>query len=338
MASTTQVGRRLLGKQGLEVSALGLGCMGMSAFYGAPKPDADMIQLIHQALDLGITFFDTSDIYGPHTNEILLGKAFKGIRDKVEIATKFSISFEGGGVSIRGDEDYVLKACDSSLQRLGVDYVDLYYQHRVDTGVPIEITVGAMKKLVEQGKVKYLGLSEASADTIRRAHAVHPITALQLEWSLWTRDIEKEIVPLCRELGIGLVPYSPLGRGFFSGKAVTEALDPSDWRNHLPRFQNADRNKILYDRVSVFASKKGYSPGQLALAWVLGQGEDVVPIPGTTKLANLRENIGALAVKLSEEEKAEVASFVPEDEVAGERYREELSRTTWVHANTPKLE
>eukprot|EP00270_Netrium_digitus_P017039 TRINITY_DN618_c0_g1_i3.p1 TRINITY_DN618_c0_g1~~TRINITY_DN618_c0_g1_i3.p1 ORF type:complete len:214 (-),score=24.79 TRINITY_DN618_c0_g1_i3:80-721(-) len=198
MASTTQVGRRLLGKQGLEVSALGLGCMGMSAFYGAPKPDADMIQLIHQALDLGITFFDTSDIYGPHTNEILLGKAFKGIRDKVEIATKFSISFEGGGVSIRGDEDYVLKACDSSLQRLGVDYVDLYYQHRVDTGVPIEITVGAMKKLVEQGKVKYLGLSEASADTIRRAHAVHPITALQLEWSLWTRDIEKEIVPLCR--------------------------------------------------------------------------------------------------------------------------------------------
>eukprot|EP00270_Netrium_digitus_P017040 TRINITY_DN618_c0_g1_i4.p1 TRINITY_DN618_c0_g1~~TRINITY_DN618_c0_g1_i4.p1 ORF type:complete len:350 (-),score=62.43 TRINITY_DN618_c0_g1_i4:75-1091(-) len=338
MASILEVGRRRLGTQGLEVSALGLGCMGMSAFYGPPKPEPDMIQLIHQALDLGITFFDTSDVYGPHTNELLLGKAFKGIREKVEIATKFSITVEDGARSIRGDEDYVLKACDGSLQRLGVDYVDLYYQHRVDTGVPIEITVGAMKKLVEQGKVKYLGLSEASADTIRRAHAVHPITALQLEWSLWTRDIEKEIVPLCRELGIGLVPYSPLGRGFFSGKAVSEKLDPSDWRNNLPRFQNVDRNRVLYDRVSGYASKKGCRPGQLALAWVLGQGEDVVPIPGTTKLANLRENIGALAVKLSEEEKAEVASFVPEDAVAGERYGEGFIQATWVHANTPKLE
>ncbi|KAF5207706.1 NAD(P)-linked oxidoreductase superfamily protein, partial [Thalictrum thalictroides] len=235
-----------LGSQGLEVSAQGLGCMGMSMFYGPPKPEAEMINLIHHAIDNGITFLDTSDIYGPFTNEILLGKALKGIRHKVELATKFGASFADGKASIRGDPAYVRAACEASLKRLQVDYIDLYYQHRVDTTVPIEATVGELKKLVEEGKIKYIGLSEASASTIRRAHAVHPITAVQLEWSLWTRDVEEEIIPTCRELGIGIVAYSPLGRGFLSsGPKMVEELSPDDARRNLPRFksENLEHNK-----------------------------------------------------------------------------------------------
>ncbi|KAF8032223.1 hypothetical protein BT93_D1216 [Corymbia citriodora subsp. variegata] len=231
MASTT-VRRIKLGSQGLEVSAKGLGCMGMSAFYGPPKSDADMIALIHHAVNSGVTFLDTSDFYGPHTNEILLGKALKGgVRQKVELATKFGISFADGKREIRGDPAYVRAACEASLKRLDVDCIDLYYQHRIDSRVPIEVTIGELKKLIEEGKIKYIGLSEASASTIRRAHAVHPITAVQLEWSLWTRDVEAEIVPTCRELGIGIVAYSPLGRGFFSiGSKLVENLSKDDYR------------------------------------------------------------------------------------------------------------
>ncbi|XVF84497.1 hypothetical protein PTKIN_Ptkin17bG0041500 [Pterospermum kingtungense] len=230
--ATPKAGRIKLGSQGLEVSAQGLGCMGMSAFYGPPKPEADMIALIHHAINSGVTHLDTSDVYGPHTNEILLGKALKdGVRDRVELATKFGIDYTDGRREIRGDPAYVRAACEGSLKRLGVDCIDLYYQHRIDTRVPIEVTIGELKKLVEEGKIKYIGLSEASASTIRRAHAVHPITAVQLEWSLWSRDVEAEIIPTCRELGIGIVAYSPLGRGFFSsGPKVVETLSDNDFR------------------------------------------------------------------------------------------------------------
>ncbi|KAL1154407.1 hypothetical protein V6Z11_A09G238900 [Gossypium hirsutum] len=230
--ATAKVGRAKLGSQGLEVSAQGLGCMGMSAFYGPPKPESDMIKLIHHAIDSGITLLDTSDVYGPHTNETLLGKALKdGVRERVELATKFGIDYTDGKRDIRGDPAYVRAACEGSLKRLGVDCIDLYYQHRIDTKVPIEVTIGELKKLVEEGKVKYIGLSEASASTIRRAHAVHPITAVQLEWSLWSRDGEADIIPTCRELGIGIVAYSPLGRGFFSfGPKIVETLSNDDFR------------------------------------------------------------------------------------------------------------
>ncbi|KAL6344115.1 hypothetical protein AAG906_029783 [Vitis piasezkii] len=254
------VRRMKLGSQGLEVSAQGLGCMGMSAFYGPPKPEEDMIALIHHAVNSGITLLDTSDMYGPFTNEILLGKALKGgVREKVELASKFRIIFADGKRDVRGDPAYVRAACEASLKRLEVDCIDLYYQHRIDTRVPIEVTIGELKKLVEEGKIKYIGLSEASASTIRRAHAVHPITAVQLEWSLWTRDVEEEIVPTCRELGIGIVAYSPLGRGFFSsGTKLIENLSNNDFRKNLPRFQpeNLGHNKILYERVSEIATRK----------------------------------------------------------------------------------
>ncbi|XP_027165332.1 auxin-induced protein PCNT115-like [Coffea eugenioides] len=337
MAAPVTVPRIKLGSQGLEVSAQGLGCMGMSAFYGPPKPEPDMIKLIHHAISRGITLLDTSDAYGPHTNEILIGKALKGgNREKVELATKFAFTYEGGQFGIRGDPDYVRAACEGSLKRLGLDCIDLYYQHRIDTNVPIEVTVGELKKLVEEGKIKYIGLSEASASTIRRAHAVHPITAVQLEWSLWTRDIEEEIIPTCRELGIGIVAYSPLGRGFFSsGPKLVENLTDDDYRKYMPRFQaeNLEHNKNLYEQVNAIASRKGCTPSQLALAWVHHQGKDVCPIPGTTKIENLDQNIRALSVKLSAEEMAELESIA--SAIKGERYESDAG--TWKTSETPPL-
>ncbi|KAI9119574.1 hypothetical protein K1719_009450 [Acacia pycnantha] len=334
-----KVGRIKLGSQGLEVSAQGLGCMSMSAGYGPPKPEPNMIALIHHAIQSGVTFLDTSDIYGPHTNEILLGKALKGgVRNKVELASKFGIGFADGRVDIRGDPAYVRAACEASLKRLEVDCIDLYYQHRVDTRVPIEVTIGELKKLVEEGKVKYIGLSEASASTIRRAHAVHPITAVQLEWSLWARDVEEEIIPTCRELGIGIVAYSPLGRGFFtSGAKVAESFSENDFRKHVPRFhpENLKHNNIIFERVSEMAKSKGCTTSQLALAWLHHQGNDVCPIPGTTKIENLNQNIGALSVKLTPEEMAELESFVAGDAVKGERSTAALA--TYKDADTPPL-
>ncbi|XP_061994733.1 probable aldo-keto reductase 2 [Rosa rugosa] len=333
------VRRMKLGSQGMEVSAQGLGCMGMSAFYGPPKPEADMIKLIHHAVDSGITFLDTSDNYGPHTNEILLGKVLSGgVRDKVELATKFGIRFADNKMEIRGDPAYVRAACEGSLKRLGVDSIDLYYQHRIDTRVPIEVTVGELKKLIEEGKIKYIGLSEASASTIRRAHAVHPITAVQLEWSLWSRDVEEEIIPSCRELGIGIVAYSPLGRGFLSsGANFIENLPNDDYRKNMPRFQagNLEHNKTIFVRVSDLAARKGCTPSQLALAWVHHQGNDVCPIPGTTKIENLNQNIGALSVNLTPEELVELESFASADSVKGDRYQNGIS--TWMNSETPPL-
>ncbi|XP_015962471.1 probable aldo-keto reductase 2 [Arachis duranensis] len=335
-----KVGRMKLGSQGLEVSQQGLGCMGMSAFYGPPKPEPDMISLIHYAAESGVTFLDTSDVYGPHTNEILLGKALKGgVREKVELATKFGISMSDGfKVEIRGDPSYVRAACEGSLKRLDIDCIDLYYQHRIDTRVPIEVTIGELKKLVEEGKIKYIGLSEASASTIRRAHAVHPITAVQLEWSLWSRDVEEEIVPTCRELGIGIVAYSPLGRGFLSsGTKLIENLSENDFRKYMPRFQpeNLEKNKTIFERVNEMAAKKGCTPSQLALAWVHHQGNDVCPIPGTTKIDNLNQNIGALSVKLTPQEMTELESFAAADAVKGDRYASDI--TTWKKSDTPPL-
>ncbi|CAI9271454.1 unnamed protein product [Lactuca saligna] len=335
----TGVRRIKLGSQGLEVSALGLGCMGMSAFYGDPKPEPDMIKLIHHAINAGVTFLDTSDIYGPQTNEILIGKALKGgTREKVELATKFGIKYDSAAMEVCGDPAYVKYACEASLKRLGVDCIDLYYQHRIDKRVPIEITMGAMKELVEEGKIKYVGLSEASASTIRRAHAVHPITAIQLEWSLWSRDVEEDIIPTCRELGIGIVAYSPLGRGFFSsGPKMLENLDASDFRKYMPRFQaeNLEHNTKMFERVNEMATKKGCTPSQLSLAWVHHQGNDVVPIPGTTKIENLEQNIGALSVKLTPEDMAELEAIASADSVKGDRYGAGIS--TYQDSDTPPL-
>ena len=334
------MGRIKLGSQGLEVSAQGLGCMGMSAFYGPPKPEEDMIKLIHHAVDSGVTFLDTSDVYGPHTNEILLGKALKGgMREKVELATKFGVILADGKMEVRGDPAYVRAACEGSLKRLEIDCIDLYYQHRIDTRVPIEITMGELKKLVEEGKIKYIGLSEASAATIRRAHAVHPITAIQLEWSLWTRDVEEQIVPTCRELGIGIVSYSPLGRGFFSsGPKMVDTIAKDDFRKHLPRFQaeNLEHNKTMFERVNEMAKKKGCTPGQLALSWVHHQGSDVCPIPGTTKIENFDQNIGALSVKLTPEEMAELESIVSAEAVKGDRFSGGTA-FSWMESDTPPL-
>ncbi|XP_059650924.1 auxin-induced protein PCNT115-like [Cornus florida] len=330
------VRRIKLGTQGLEVSAQGLGCMGMSAAYGPPKPDQDMIALIHHAVNAGVTHLDTSDLYGPHTNEILIGKALKGgMREKVELATKFGIRFVDGNTLINGDPAYVRAACEASLKRLDIDCIDLYYQHRIDTRIPIEVTMGELKKLVEEGKIKYIGLSEASASMIRRAHAVHPITAVQLEWSLWARDVEEEIIPTCRELGIGIVAYSPLGRGFFSsGPKLVENLSNGDFRKYNPRFQgeNLEHNKNLFERVSEMAARKQCTTSQLALAWVHHQGNDVCPIPGTTKIENLKQNIGALSVKLTPEEMAELAAIASADAVKGERYGP--SMTTWENSHS----
>ncbi|KAI5076144.1 hypothetical protein GOP47_0008209 [Adiantum capillus-veneris] len=308
------VPRIKLGSQGLEVSAQGLGCMSMSGNYGPPKPEEDMIHLIRYAVnELGVTFLDTSDIYGPHHNELLLGKALKGIREKVQLATKFGIYYEDGKAIFRGDPDYVRACCEASLKRLEVDCIDLYYVHRIDASIPIEVTVGEMKKLVEEGKIKYVGLSEASASTIRRAHAVHPITAVQLEWSLWTRDAEREVIPTCRELGIGIVPFSPLGQ------------DNDMRKTSQPRFtsENMDQNVELFLKLNDLAARKGCTPGQLALAWLQHQGKDVAPIPGTTKQKNLEENVGAFNVKLSKEDLEELESFFHLNCAAGARYRQQ---------------
>ena len=298
--------------------------MGMSEFYGSTDED-EAISTIHRALDLGVTFLDTADMYGPFTNEELVGRAIAGRRDDVQLATKFGNvrTADGGRAGIRGDAEYVREACDASLQRLGVDVIDLYYQHRVDKTVEIEETVGAMKELVEAGKVRYLGLSEASPDTIRRAHAVHPITALQTEYSLWSRDPEAEILPMVRELGIGFVAYSPLGRGFLSGRFRSPSDFPEDdFRRHHPRFQgeNFDRNMELVERVEEMARAKGVTAGQLALAWVLHQGEDIVPIPGTKRLRYLEENVAAVDVALSREELQQLAEIAPAGAAAGDRY------------------
>jgi len=314
---------RTLG-QDLTVSALGLGCMGMSEFYGTPDEQGG-IETIHRALDLGVTFLDTADMYGPFTNERLVGRALQGRRDGVVLATKFGNKRgeDGARLGIDGSPEYVRNACDASLQRLGVDHIDLYYQHRVDQQVPIEETVGAMKELVEAGKVSHLGLSEASAATIRRAHAVHPITALQTEWSLFTRDLEDEILPTARELGIGLVPYSPLGRGLLTG-TITSELGEGDSRStaYFPRFQGEalQTNLDLVRAVQSLAAQKGCTAGQLALAWVLAQGDDVAPIPGTKRVRYLEENVAALDVRLTDEDLDALERAVPRDAVAGERY------------------
>ncbi len=314
---------RTLG-QDLQVSEIGLGCMGMSEFYG-PGDEQESLNTIHLALDLGVTFLDTADMYGPFTNERLVGKAIAGVRDRVVLATKFGNERlpDGTRVGINGTPDYVRRACDASLERLGVDYIDLYYQHRVDKTVPIEDTVGAMAGLVQAGKVKHLGLSEASVTTIRRAHAVHPITALQSEYSLWSRDPEAEILPTLRELGIGFVPYSPLGRGFLTGQfQKPEDIPEGDFRRMNPRFQgeNFYKNLKLVDEVKQIAQEKGVTPGQLALAWVLSRGEDIVPIPGTKRTKYLRENVGAADVSLSDEDRRRLDEIAPVGVAAGERY------------------
>jgi aryl-alcohol dehydrogenase-like predicted oxidoreductase len=323
-STTDRLATRTLGSgdAALTVSVLGLGCMGMSEFYGT-SDESEAIATIHRALDLGVTFLDTADMYGPFTNERLVGRAIADRRDSVVLATKFGNERreDGSFVGINGSPAYVRSACDASLQRLGVDHLDLYYQHRVDKTVPIEETVGAMADLVRAGKVRHLGLSEAAPETIRRAHGVHPITALQTEYSLWTRDVEPQILPTLRELGIGLVPYSPLGRGFLTG-AITSVddLPENDFRRRNPRFaeEALAANLAIVDAVRGLAEAKGVTPGQVALAWVLAQGEDVVPIPGTKRVRYLEENVAAAAVVLTPAERQQLDSALPKP--VGDRY------------------
>lgn len=318
--------KRTLGAQGLTVSMLGLGCMGMSDFY-SDRDDEESLRTIHHALSLGIDFLDTADMYGVGRNEELVGRAVKGHRDSVVIATKFGNmrSETGAFLGVNGRPEYVKSACDASLTRLGVDYIDLYYQHRVDPNTPIEETVGAMADLVRAGKVRFLGLSEAGAATIRKAHAVHPISALQTEYSLWSRDVEDEILPTCRELGIGFVPYSPLGRGFLTGRFQTfEDLPEDDYRRFSPRFQgdNFARNLELVRRIEEMATAKGCTPGQLALAWLLQRGTDIVPIPGTKRRKYLEENVDATTVVITADEMARIEEIAPLGVAAGTRYPE----------------
>ena len=324
--------RRNLGGEGLIVSALGLGCMGMSEFYGTGDED-ESIATIHRAIELGIDFIDTADMYGPFTNERLVGKAIQGRRDEVVLATKFGNERreDGSWVGVNGKPEYVRRACDASLGRLGVDTIDLYYQHRVDPEVPIEETVGAMKDLVEAGKVRFLGLSEAAPETIRRAHAVHPISALQSEYSLFTRDPEDEILPTLRELGIGFVAYSPLGRGFLTGawKSMEDLPEDDTRSGRFPRFseENFRQNLELAERVREIAAEKDATPGQLALAWLLAQGDDIVPIPGTKRRKYLEENAAAADITLTEEDLRRLEEAIPRGSAAGERYSEQQMRS-----------
>jgi len=322
----TKIPRRRLGKSGLTVSAMGLGCMGMSEFYGT-RDDAQSIRVIHRSIDLGIDFLDTADMYGIGANEQLVGQAIRDRRSKVTLATKFGNvrGADGSFKGVNGTPEYVRSACEASLKRLGVDVIDLYYQHRVDPQTPIEETIGAMADLVRQGKVRYLGMSEAAAQTLRRAVKVHPIAALQTEYSLWTREVEAEILPTCRELGIGFVAYSPLGRGFLTGQFKKfDDLPTGDRRRDFPRFQaeNLRQNLELVKKIEQMAAAKGCKPSQLALAWVLSRGEDIVPIPGTKRLKYLEENAAAISVNLSAKELAEIERALPAHAVAGMRYPE----------------
>ncbi|RVW96097.1 putative aldo-keto reductase 1 [Vitis vinifera] len=353
-----QVPRVKLGNQGLEVSKLGFGCAGLFGVYDISVSEELAVSIIKYAFSKGITFLDTSDFYGPNA-ELLVGKADDAIgtglydnvydfdvlkelpREKIQLATKFGlVRAEPTHIVVNGTPEYVRSCCEATLKHLDVGYIDLYYQHRIDTSIPIEETMGELKKLVEEGKIKYIGLCEASSDTIRRAHAVHPITAIEMEWSLWTREIEEEILPLCRELGIGIVPYSPLGRGFFGGKAAGENLPANSFLRSNPRFQgeNFEKNKLLYAKIETLAEKHRCTPAQLALAWLFHQGDYVVPIPGTTKIKNIDNNIGSLRLKFTQEELEEISAAVTPEEVAGARVADNLIRCSWRFANTPARE
>ncbi|WMV47807.1 hypothetical protein MTR67_041192 [Solanum verrucosum] len=338
-----QIPRVKLGTQGLEVSKLGFGCGGLSGYFNAPLSHEAGCAVLKEAFSKGITFFDTANVYGHEGyNEIMVGKVLKQLpREQVQLATKFGCifpeDFSDFQCQVKCTPQYVRQCCEESLKRLDVDYIDLYYQHRTDTSVPIEETMGELKKLVEEGKIRYIGLSEASVDTIKRAHAVHPITCVQMEYSLWTREIEEDVIPLCRELGIGIVAYSPLGQGFFGGKAITESLPAESLVGSHPRFsgENLEKNKALYTRFANLAAKHGCTPPQLALAWLMHQGDDVIPIPGTTKIKNLDANIQSLAVKLTPEDVREIADAIPISEVCGDREHKTMFTYEYRVANTP---